>query len=143
MFLPLMLSIKKEVLLDLLESIAVIPPHKLEISKVKSKGSLSHVRSQWDYERSVRSEKLHYRSMQRGFLVRSLVRSLTTGIVEFEDVTERARGLEKRLDGTGEADLKDMHGKGLALDEKLLLVNANLQPLLDIEDQPQPTTGHA
>ncbi|TDZ36689.1 hypothetical protein C8035_v005067 [Colletotrichum spinosum] len=84
------------------------------------KGVLSHgivergrpeVRIQWDPERDVRLGRLHYRSIQIGIPAGICQDWVEKGIVEIEDVTERARGLKRVLveqsDLTDE-DLKDM-----------------------------------
>ena len=55
------------------------------------------VRVQWDPERSVRLEKLPIRSLQMG-IGRGLVGQYLQGIVEIEDVTDKARQMKSFLD---------------------------------------------
>lgn len=103
------------------------------------KGALSHgdvrrdgaeVRVQWDPERSVRLEKLPYRSIQIGIPAGICEDWARNGIVGIKDVTDRARALKKILDerpDVGEEELVDL---GLVPCEREFVVPGEVQDVL-------------
>ncbi|RPB23273.1 hypothetical protein L211DRAFT_868716 [Terfezia boudieri ATCC MYA-4762] len=63
------------------------------------------VRIQWDPERSIRIEKLPYRSIQIG-IGSKICSQYLSGIVEIQDITETARKLKSLLDEEKDEDAK-------------------------------------
>ncbi|KAL6711147.1 hypothetical protein ACN47E_005678 [Coniothyrium glycines] len=126
----LALTMTKEALLNLLRQ-SLVNEH---ISSLKEGDDLASppavapcVRVQWDPERTVRLQKLGYRSIQIG-VPGALVDRLVEGIVKIEDVTARARALKRVLDDDedlDEASLKTMclvpEENIFELDEELLI----------------------
>jgi hypothetical protein len=94
------------------------------------------VRVQWDPERTVRLEKLPYRSIQIG-VPGALIGDLVEGTVKIEDVTNKARMLKRVLEDSKEIDMADLLTKELVPEEEVLMVNEQLRTTLemDVEDQ--------
>lgn len=90
------------------------------------------VRVQWDPERSVRLEKLGYRSIQIG-IPRALVGDLVDRIVKIEDVTNRARELKRVLDESGTLDETELIMMDLVPEEKVLDVDLELRAILRMD----------
>ncbi|RKU47482.1 hypothetical protein DL546_001212 [Coniochaeta pulveracea] len=87
------------------------------------------VRIQWDPERTVRLEKLDYRSIQIG-IPGSHMAEFIAAIVGIEDVTDKARKLKRILDespGVTDQELLDM---GLVPVERLFELPDDLQKTL-------------
>jgi hypothetical protein len=87
------------------------------------------VRVQWDPERTIRLDRLPYRSIQigvPGFLVDELVE----GIVKIEDVTGRARALKETLDRVDQIDIDELISQKLMLQERVFDVDESLKELL-------------
>ncbi|KAF2661168.1 hypothetical protein K491DRAFT_711080 [Lophiostoma macrostomum CBS 122681] len=92
------------------------------------------VRVQWDPERSVRLERLGYRSIQIGVPGGSKL-DWADGIVEIEDVTERARRLKKVLDEDvdGKLRLEELIETGLVPVEKEYVVDEEMREILGMD----------
>ena len=60
----LALSVRKEVFVELLESVVVASSYTLDKPEVKGNEGLPRVRVQWDHGRTARLERLPYRSIQ-------------------------------------------------------------------------------
>ncbi|KAI0380661.1 hypothetical protein F5Y04DRAFT_95892 [Hypomontagnella monticulosa] len=93
----------------------------------------SSVKVQWDPERTPRLEKLNYRSIQIG--IPSLVAGawVDKWIVSIEDVTEKARALERELrENPGTTD-EELQRKGLVPLEREFPVPLDVQQALRME----------
>ncbi|KAF2795942.1 hypothetical protein K505DRAFT_323722 [Melanomma pulvis-pyrius CBS 109.77] len=101
--------------------------------KAKSEGRAKpvDVRVQWDPERTIRLEKLEYRSIQIG-VPGALVPGWVEGIVGIEDVTDRARGLKRVIDEEGEEKVRmeELVGRGLVPVERVYEVDEDLRRVL-------------
>lgn len=89
---------------------------------------------QWDPKRTVRLEKLRYRSIQIA-VPGALVKDLTEDICLIEDVTKRARELKRKLDETQEIDIAGLQSQSLISDEKTFVVSDELRRVLEMEEQ--------
>lgn len=100
-------------------------------AKNEGRAKPASVRVQWDPERTVRLERLDYRSIQIG-VPGALVPDLVEGIVEIEDVTGKARELKRTLDEDVEekAGVLDLVEKGLVPVEKEFTVDKELRQIL-------------
>lgn len=87
------------------------------------------VRVQWDPERTVRLDKLPYRSIQIG-VPGVLVDELVEGIVKIEDVTGRARALKETLGRADQIDIDELISQKLILQERVFDVDESLKELL-------------
>ncbi|KAF2633743.1 hypothetical protein BU25DRAFT_416908 [Macroventuria anomochaeta] len=65
----------------------------------------------------------------------ALVNDLVKGVFAIEDVTERARELNRELDETKDVDLEDLQSRGLVLKKKTFVINKDLRHLLHIAEQ--------
>lgn len=98
------------------------------------------VRVQWDPERTIRLERLPYRSIQIG-VPGVLVDELVEGIVKIEDVTARSRTLKTTLDTFEDIDIEDVIAQGLMVRERVFDVDENLKDLLGMNDVEVAGTG--
>jgi hypothetical protein len=94
------------------------------------------VRVQWDPERTVRLEKLPYRSIQIG-VPGALISDLVEGTVKIEDVTDKARMLKRVLEDGEEIDMVDLLTKGLVPEEDVLKVDEQLRMTLEMDAEDQ------
>jgi hypothetical protein len=85
---------------------------------------------QWDPERTVRLEKLPYRSIQVG-IPGTLVQEFIEGIVQIEDVSGRARELKRLVDAKDE---ESMGWEGLVPIEKEYEVEGKIRAVLGMDD---------
>lgn len=93
-------------------------------------GKSPDVKVQWDPERTVRLEKLEYRSIQIG-IPAALSREWTeTWIVSVEDVTDRARELKRVLDEEPDVAEAELVKRGLVPVERPFEISEELQKLL-------------
>lgn len=137
----LALSLTHATFLSLLEQ-AVVSSHSEENpdsgarARREGRSKPANVRVQWDPERTVRLEKLPYRSIQIG-IPGALVPQLVEGIVKIEDVTERARELKRVLDERQEVSMVQLVEAGLVVEEEAFEVGADLRKTLrmDLCDQ--------
>ena len=90
------------------------------------------VRVQWDPERTIRLEKLPYRSIQIGIPAAMSPEWTETMIVGIEDVTEKARELKRVLDGRDDVSIEELVTRGLVPVEKVFAVPEHVQRLLDM-----------
>ncbi|KAK0636615.1 ATP-dependent RNA helicase DHX8 [Bombardia bombarda] len=97
-------------------------------AKVKEK--TNDVKVQWDPERSVRLDKLDYRSIQIGIPAGLCERWVEEMIVSIEDVTERARELKRVLDERPEVTGEELVQMGLVPVERPFDVPEELQRAL-------------
>ncbi|KAH7400900.1 hypothetical protein DE146DRAFT_478113 [Phaeosphaeria sp. MPI-PUGE-AT-0046c] len=95
--------------------------------------SQASVRVQWDPERTIRLERLPYRSIQIG-VPGALVGELLKGIVKIEDVTKRARALKKVLDMTDHIDGEELIAQGFVVKEQVFDVDEALEELLGMTE---------
>lgn len=134
----LALSIEREAFLGLLRKSVVAsshddnPPDSGVKAKREKRERPANVRVQWDPERTVRLEKLQYRSIQIG-IPGALVHELVQGIVKIEDVTGRARELKKVLDETEAIDLPELMARGLVLEESEFVLDKELKMILHMD----------
>lgn len=91
------------------------------------------VRVQWDPERTVRLEKLPYRSIQIGIPAAMSPKWTESMIVSIEDVTEKARELKRLLDENEDITVEELVGRGLLPVEKVFDVPEHVQRLLDMD----------
>ncbi|KAI8193546.1 hypothetical protein KHU50_012467 [Colletotrichum sp. SAR 10_65] len=105
------------------------------------KGRLSHaavaqdgekVRIQWDPERTVRLDKLPYRSIQIGIPVGICKTWVKEGIVGIEDVTGRARELKRVLDENPTISDRELAKLGLMPSEEEFVVPGDVQGILEM-----------
>lgn len=105
------------------------------------KGTLSHavasqdgekVRTQWDSERTVRLDKLPYRSIQVGIPVGICKSWVKDGIVGIEDVTDRARELKRVLDNDPAISDRELAELGLMPSEEEFVVPGDVQGILEM-----------
>ena len=75
-------------------------------------------RVQWDPERSPRSGKLDYRSIQIGIPAARCLEWAEEQILSIEDVTTRARELKRVLDDDSTVTVEDLEGLDLMPQEK-------------------------
>lgn len=103
-------------------------------AKAKSEGreKPNSVRVQWDPERTVRLEKLEYRSIQIG-VPGTMVDELVEGTVQIEDVTERARDLKKALDEAEDVSMEELAERGLIPEERPFDVDEELRDILKMD----------
>ncbi|KAH7346114.1 ATP-dependent RNA helicase DHX8 [Pyrenochaeta sp. MPI-SDFR-AT-0127] len=131
----LALSIEREAFLGLLRKSVVASSHSEDQpdsgakARREKREKPASVRVQWDPERTVRLEKLPYRSIQIG-VPGALVDELVKGIVKIEDVTERARQLKTTLDETEAVDLSELVTRGLVLEENEFELDDELKAIL-------------
>jgi hypothetical protein len=93
----------------------------------------SHVRIQWDPERTPGLQPLPYRSIQIG-IPAGLSRTWTEKwIAEIEDVTDRARALKSALDESPELTLEELVGRDLVPVERPFPVPENLRSILQMD----------
>ncbi|OTA98772.1 hypothetical protein M426DRAFT_325722 [Hypoxylon sp. CI-4A] len=99
----------------------------------KEKPSVAVVRVQWDPERSPRLEKLSYRSIQIG-ISSALAATWADGwIVDIEDVTDKARALEREIRENPEITDDELLRQGLVPLEREYLVPAEVQQALKMD----------
>lgn len=96
----------------------------------------SSVRVQWDPERTVRLEKLPYRSIQIG-VPGAFNSEFLQGIVHIEDVTDRARELKRVLDedSFGSIDTAELIQRGLVPVETEFVVEHDLRRILCMDSE--------
>ena len=131
----LALKMKHEHFVKLLEkaSLTTEPGHAVELPKSAEsddqakKEKTTSVRVQWDPERSPRLEKLNYRSIQIG-IPGSLAKVWADDwIVEIQDVTEKARALEKELRENSTATEQELVEQGLVPLEREFTIPIRVQ----------------
>lgn len=123
----LALQVRHETFCNLLRG-AVLSHGGSGKEKGKRKERTSHVVVQWDPERTVRLEKLGYRSIQIG-IPGTHVREFIEGIVGIEDVTEKARELKKRIDAGEENEGLE----GLVPVEREYVVDEEIRAVLKMD----------
>lgn len=95
------------------------------------KGSKSpDVKVQWDPERTVRLERLPYRSIQIGIPGALVSEWVEEWIVGIEDVTEKARRLKKTLDEDQRVTVEGLLKGGLIPEERVYELPDDLKSLL-------------
>jgi len=90
-------------------------------------GKSPAVKVQWDPERSVRLERLEYRSIQIGIPAALSPQWTEQCIVSIEDVTERARELKRVLDEQKDVTLDELKRLGLVPEERPFELPEELQ----------------
>ncbi|KLU87251.1 hypothetical protein MAPG_06252 [Magnaporthiopsis poae ATCC 64411] len=90
------------------------------------------VKVQWDPERTVRLERLGYRSIQIGIPGALAADWVEAGIAGIEDVTERARELKRTLDREPKISDQELVGLGLVPVERPFEVSEELRELLEM-----------
>ncbi|KAI1080658.1 ATP-dependent RNA helicase DHX8 [Whalleya microplaca] len=106
--------------------------HTAETSKPPTEKS-SAVKVQWDPERTPRLEKLGYRSIQIGISSSLAATWADTWVVDIEDVTEKARALEKELRENPEVTDEELLRKGLVPPEREFPVPLDVQQVIKVE----------
>ncbi|KAF2000132.1 hypothetical protein P154DRAFT_209614 [Amniculicola lignicola CBS 123094] len=103
-------------------------------AKVETTPPPVSVRVQWDPERSVRLDRLAYRSIQIG-IPGAFKEEWLAGIVKIEDVTERARELKALLDEDveGKIGVEALVEKGLVPVETEFEVDEELRAILEMD----------
>jgi hypothetical protein len=87
----------------------------------------------WDPERTIRLDRLPYRSIQIG-VPGDLVSELVEGTVKIENVTERAKALKKKLDEQQNISIEELMSAGLVLQEDAFEVDEELRKILYMEE---------
>ncbi|KAK3390768.1 ATP-dependent RNA helicase DHX8 [Podospora didyma] len=103
-----------------------------ETQQTQAREKEKEVRVQWDPERTVRLDKLEYRSIQIGIpaaLSETWVENMIVGI---EDVTQRARDLKKVLDERPDVTDEELVELGLVPVERSFPVSEELQRILQM-----------
>jgi hypothetical protein len=95
-------------------------------------GKSPDVKVQWDPERTVRLEKLEYRSIQIGIPAALSPEWTEKWIVGIEDVTDRARELKRVLDEEPDVSDVELVKLGLVPVERPFEVSEDLQKLLQM-----------
>lgn len=90
------------------------------------------VKVQWDPERTVRLERLAYRSIQIGIPAALVDEWVSTGIVGIEDVTDRARGLKRALDADPGVTDEKLAEMGFIPEEGPFEISDELRELLEM-----------
>lgn len=93
-------------------------------------GKSPDVKVQWDPERTVRLEKLEYRSIQIGIPAALSPEWTEKWIVGIEDVTDRARELKRVLDEEPHVSDGELVERGLVPVERPFEISEELQKLL-------------
>ena len=93
-------------------------------------GKSPDVKVQWDPERTVRLEKLEYRSIQIGIPAALSPEWTEKWIVSIEDVTDRARELKRVLDEEPHVSDVELVKRGLVPAERPFEISEDLQKLL-------------
>ena len=107
---------------------------KRQAGDESSREKSTDVKVQWDPERTVRLERLSYRSIQIG--IPGAIRGEwgDTMIVKIEDVTDKARQLKQVLEDTPEITDEELVHMGLIPVEKVFEVPENLRSSLRMEE---------
>ncbi|KAK1762024.1 hypothetical protein QBC33DRAFT_552930 [Phialemonium atrogriseum] len=92
-----------------------------------AKPKSANVKVQWDPERTVRLERLEYRSIQIGIPAALSPTWTEKWIVSIEDVTERARELKRVLDERQDVTEKELVDMGLVPVERPFEIPESLQ----------------
>ncbi|CAO2648043.1 Nn.00g089650.m01.CDS01 [Neocucurbitaria sp. VM-36] len=138
----LALTLRKEAFVKLLRKSVVASSHggkKADsVAEVKHEDQQerAHVRVQWDPERTVRLEKLAYRSIQIG-VPGALINEMIEGIVEIADVTGRARALKQTLDKEEAVGIAELVSRGLVPEEREFEVDEELRETLNMDEDAQ------
>ena len=133
----LALTLKTDAFVQLLRKGVVAPGHGQKTlsgqnnTNRDTSGECANVRVQWDPERTMRLEKLNYRSIQIG-IPGSLVAELVAATDSIEDVTDRARELKKILDEDADIRTEDLVTMGLVPEERALEIDEDLYTILDM-----------
>ncbi|KAK3896442.1 hypothetical protein C8A05DRAFT_40025 [Staphylotrichum tortipilum] len=113
------------------------PPGSDKETKVGSRkhrdaaaGKSPDVKVQWDPERTVRLEKLEYRSIQIGIPAALSPEWTEKWIVSIEDVTDRAKELKRVLDEEPDVSDVELVKRGLVPAERPFEISEDLQKLL-------------
>ncbi|KAF2813796.1 uncharacterized protein BDZ99DRAFT_506685 [Mytilinidion resinicola] len=105
-----------------------------EEDKLEKRKRSERVVVQWDPERSFRVGKLEHRSIQIG-IPRALVEKwVEEGIVEIEDVTQRARALKKVVEEEKDVMKVELVERGLIPDERVYEVPERLRRILGMDE---------
>lgn len=127
----LAISLRKDVFISLLENAVVASAQNTDICETQHTDALPRVRVQWDPERTIRLEKLPYRSIQIG-VPGERVKALNDGIVNIRNVTEQARELKQELDNNKDVTAEALQSRGLITEETTFSVSERLSHLLDM-----------
>lgn len=128
----LALEMKHADFIGLLRHAVLSHGRQANVEPIKKDGS---VRVQWDPERSVRLDKLLYRSIQIG-IPGTLVEEWSEKIVRIEDLTEKARELKRVLDEEPSVEVQELVERGLVPVEQVFDVPEDVRKILkmDLED---------
>ncbi|KAK3939485.1 hypothetical protein QBC46DRAFT_387669 [Diplogelasinospora grovesii] len=99
------------------------------------------VRIQWDPERTVRLEKLEYRSIQIGIPSTLVTQWVEETIVSIEDVTDTARTLKKVLGERPDVTDEELRDMGLIPEERPFEVPDELQVALGMVTREEQRKG--
>ncbi|KAH6648409.1 hypothetical protein BKA67DRAFT_538448 [Truncatella angustata] len=91
------------------------------------------VRVQWDPERSMRLERLEYRSIQIGIRGDTRTHWIMNSIVAIEDVTEMAQSLKAALDEDPRVSEQELVQRGLLPQEKPVEASKILHEILEMD----------
>jgi hypothetical protein len=134
----LAITITRSTFLSLLRQV-VVSTHQTETinsaEKARKEGQSgpARVRVRWDPERTIRLDRLPYRSIQIG-VPGDLVSELVEGTVKIENVTERAKALKKKLDEQQNISIEELMSAGLVLQEDAFEVDEELRKILYMEE---------
>lgn len=135
----LALKLSHNAFLDLLRRAELTTHDKAQAGEIRNKNNLEArkasevVKVQWDPERTVRLDRLSYRSIQIGIPGALSKQWVEDWIVAIEDVTDRARKLKAVLDSDGEIGVQDLISQGLVPVEKAYDLPDDLKSLLRMD----------
>jgi hypothetical protein len=136
----LALTMARSTFLALLHQ-SIVSSHETDttntVLKTKKEGRTTpaHVRVQWDPERTIRLDKLPYRSIQIG-IPGNMVSKLVEGTVKIENVTGRARALKKMLDEHEDVSAEELMVARLVLQENAFEIDEELRNILHMNEVP-------
>lgn len=127
----LALTLTHTAFLSLLEKAQLAHPSKAKMEADYCEKT--SVRVQWDPERTIRLERLPYRSIQIG-VPGALVDELVKGTVKIEDITARVRALKQALDTSEDIEIEELMAQGLVVPEQVFDVDEKLQEMLGMNE---------
>ncbi|KAF5018385.1 hypothetical protein F66182_9636 [Fusarium sp. NRRL 66182] len=127
----LALHIKHEHFIALLER-GVLSNHVLKPNAGEKREKSSHVRIQWDPERTPKLEVLPCRSIQIGIPGALSEQWANEWIAEIEDVTDKARELKRMIDERPDITDEELLSLGLIFEERPFEVPESIHSKLDM-----------
>lgn len=126
----LALKMKHEHFIELLNNSTLATEPGQAVAEIRVKERPTTVKVQWDPERSPRLEKLGHRSIQIGIPGSIAMAWAEDWIVGIEDMTEKARALEKELRENPDITDQDLVDKGLIPHEREYVIPSRVQNII-------------